>query len=59
MGLADLIVVAVIAGIVGFAAWYLYKSVKRGKKCVGCPDGCVCAARNSEGCCCRRAETPK
>lgn len=34
------IVVAVIAVIVGLAAWYVIKAKKSGKKCIGCPDGC-------------------
>lgn len=44
MGLVDYIVIAVIAAILGGAAWYVYKAKKSGKKCIGCPDGgCDCA----------------
>lgn len=46
MGLADVIVIAVIAAIVGFAGWYIYKAKKSGKKCIGCPDGGTCGSCN-------------
>lgn len=35
----DIIIIAVILAIVGFAAWYVYRSKKSGKRCIGCPDG--------------------
>lgn len=42
----DVIIIAVIAVIVGLAAWYVYKSKKSGRKCIGCPEGgcskCTC-----------------
>lgn len=36
-----LIVVALVI-IVGLAVFYVYKSKKSGKKCIGCPDNCTC-----------------
>ena len=52
--MGDLIVLAVIAAIVGLAGWYVYKSVKAGKTCIGCPDNGSCASRgcdrNCSGC---------
>ena len=49
----DIIIVAVIAAIVGLAGWYIYKSKKSGKKCIGCPDGCSCTSKvNGGGCGC-------
>ena len=39
MEMVDIIILAVIAGIVGLAAWYVYKSKKSGRKCIGCPEG--------------------
>lgn len=48
MVLADIIVIAVLAAVIGAAAWYVYKSKKSGKKCIGCPDGCSC---QGNGCC--------
>lgn len=45
----NVIVAAIILAIVAGAAWYLYKSKKRGEKCVGCPYGKQCSSKNS-GC---------
>ena len=45
MGLVDVIVVAVLALILGLAAWYVYKSKKSGKKCIGCPSGGSCSGQ--------------
>lgn len=39
MGLVDILILAVLALILGLAAWYVYKSKKSGKKCIGCPGG--------------------
>ena len=39
MELVDIIIVVAIAVIVGMAAWYVYKSKKSGRKCIGCPEG--------------------
>ena len=41
--MVDFIVIAVVAGIIGFAARYIYKSQKAGKKCIGCPDSGTCS----------------
>lgn len=49
MGPTDIIVIAVIVAILGGAAWYVYKSKKSGKKCIGCPNGCSCSG-NCSGC---------
>ena len=35
--MADLIIIAVVALIVGAAARYIYKEKKHGVKCIGCP----------------------
>lgn len=43
MVLADILVIAVIAAIVGLAALYIHKSKAKGIKCIGCPDGAKCA----------------
>ena len=42
----DIIVLAVIAGILLLAGMYIYRSKKKGKKCIGCPDSGTCT-----GCC--------
>lgn len=49
MKLIDILVVAVILGIVSLVVWYIYKSKKKGIKCIGCPDGAKCAG-NCAGC---------
>ena len=51
----DIIIIVIIAVIVGLAAWYVYKAKKNGKKCIGCPEGCSCSARNT-GCACSCCE---
>lgn len=52
----NLIVLAVVAVIVGFAARYIHMEKKRGVKCIGCPEGCSCASKEG-GCCCGCAES--
>ena len=46
MEMIDYVLIAVIAAIVGLAAWYIFKTKKNGKKCIGCPDSAHCS-----GCC--------
>jgi len=43
----NLIIIGVLALILGLAIYYIYKSKKSGKKCIGCPDSGSC----SSGCC--------
>lgn len=54
--MADLIVGGIILVIVGLAARYVYKSRKRGMRCIGCPAGCCCASskdnKNTSCSCC-------
>ena len=40
------IIIAVVLLIVGFAAGYVIKAKKQGKKCIGCPHANACASRN-------------
>ena len=42
MNSTDIIVLVIIAGILGFAIFYICKSKKSGKKCIGCPDSSAC-----------------
>ena len=44
--MTDLIVILIIAAIVGGAAFYIYRSKKNGKKCIGCPDSATCGKYN-------------
>ena len=46
----NVIIICVLALIVGFAVWYIYKSKKSGRKCIGCPDSGACASRCSGNC---------
>jgi len=46
--MTDIIIIAVIALIVGLAAFYICKAKKSGKKCIGCPHSDSC----SGGCHC-------
>ncbi len=49
----NFIIIAIIVLIIGFAAFYVYKAKKSGKKCIGCPDGCSCSSKNNGcSCCC-------
>ena len=47
--MVDFIIVAVVAAIVGLAGWYVRKSFKAGKTCIGCPHSGSCG-----GCCSSR-----
>ena len=53
MGIADYIIIAVIALILGLAGGYVYKAKKSGQKCIGCPSGgkgCSCNCSHCSGC---------
>ena len=48
----NFIIIAVIVVIIGLALFYIYKSKKNGKKCIGCPysDSCGknCSCNNQK-----------
>ena len=48
----NVIIIAVLVIIIGFAAGYVIKAKKSGKKCIGCPDGGSCSCGTSTGCGC-------
>ena len=50
--MADFIVFAIIAAIVGAAVVYIYKAKKSGVKCIGCPSAGSCGKRSCDGCSC-------
>ena len=50
MNAVDYIILAVIMLILGGSVWFIRKSKKSGKKCIGCPDSCACSAGNCGGC---------
>ncbi len=47
----DIIIIAILAAIVGLAVFYVYKSKKSGKKCIGCPHGSKCCTKSDDGGC--------
>ncbi|MBR5253119.1 MAG: FeoB-associated Cys-rich membrane protein [Clostridia bacterium] len=47
----NIILIALIVLIIASASFYIYKSKKSGKKCIGCPDSATCN-RNCAGCGC-------
>ncbi len=44
----DLIISLVLIVVVGAAVFYIYKSKKNGKKCIGCPYADSCGKNNSK-----------
>ena len=53
----NLIVIAIVAAIIGCAAWYIYKQKKSGAKCIGCPSSKTCSGHCSGcngGCGCKK-----
>ena len=51
MNPVDYIIIAVVVLILGFSAWFIWKSKKSGQKCIGCPNGGSCSG-NCGGCSC-------
>lgn len=51
MNFTDYIIIAVIVAVLAFAGWFVYRSKKSGKKCIGCPDSCACSGGNCSGGC--------
>ena len=45
----NLIIIAVLFIIVGFAIWYIVKAKKSGNKCIGCPHKC-CPSKDGVSC---------
>lgn len=43
--MTDILIIAVVAGIVGLAGWFLRKARKRGARCIGCPSGGCCSGK--------------
>ena len=44
----NIIIVVAIVLVVGLASFYVYKSKKRGRKCIGCPYADSCSKKNCE-----------
>ena len=48
--MTDYIIIGVVIVVVVLAGLYIRRAKKRGKKCVGCPDGASCPSGNCAGC---------
>ena len=51
MNPVDYVIIAIVVLILGLSAWFIWKSKKSGKKCIGCPDSGSCSG-NCRGCSC-------
>ena len=49
MNSTDVFIIIAIAVIIALAVFYIYRSKKSGKKCIGCPNGATCPSYKS-GC---------
>ena len=45
----NIVIITVVGILIGYAAGYIFKSKKRGVRCIGCPDAPACSGRCS-GC---------
>jgi len=43
----NIIIIAILAGIIGSIVFYLYRAKKRGEKCIGCPYAKQCGGKCS------------
>lgn len=50
--MADILIFAVLALILGLAGWYVIRAKKNGRKCIGCPDGATCPHKKTGSCTC-------
>ena len=51
----DYVIIALVLLILGGAAWYVWRTKKKGAKCIGCPDAQHCSGNcgNCSGCSCK------
>jgi len=50
--MVNLILIALLAGILLAAGYYVYRSRKRGQACIGCPSGGCCSGKCGGSCRC-------
>lgn len=50
--MVDFIVAVILLAIVGLAAGYVIRAKKKGRKCIGCPEGSCGGKCGSECSCC-------
>lgn len=46
----DIILIAILILILGGCGFFIWRSKKKGKKCIGCPDSCAGCSGNCTGC---------
>ena len=44
----EIIAIVLIALIIGGSVFYIVKAKKSGRKCIGCPNGCSCKAKDGK-----------
>lgn len=49
----DFLIMGIIALVIGFAGFAIYRSKKAGNKCIGCPDSKHCSG-HCAGCSCKK-----
>ena len=37
--MTNLVIIVVLAAVLGLAGYYVYRSKKKGVRCIGCPEG--------------------
>lgn len=47
----DFVIIVVLALILGLVGWYLYRSKKAGRNCIGCPHNGSCPSQKGKQCC--------
>lgn len=48
MTVADIVIIAVLALVVGGAGYYIYRSKKKGRACIGCPYADSCSKKHCD-----------
>lgn len=46
----NVIIIAILLGLVGSIVWYLWRAKKRGETCIGCPCSKQCGGQCNGGC---------
>lgn len=48
----EIIAILIIVLVLSLAIFYIIKSKKSGRKCMGCPDSGQCCYKKNNNCCC-------
>ena len=46
----NFIIIAILLIVIGFAGFYLFRTRKKGNKCIGCPHSMECSSKDKNGC---------